>query len=111
MTEDPTKKAVHFRNISKKFGAASFQDALADYIASVNNPGLGMRAVRTHAANTLLPFRTVRAYHKIKFTTPSDTRRSEIVDVVYVQPELLKDGRITPARFDTALIQSGGQGM
>ena len=114
MTEDPNEKAVHFRDITKKFGAASFQDALADYIASVNNPGLGVRAVRTHAANTLLPFRTVRAYHKIKFTTASDAQgsdRSEIVDVVFVRPELHKDGRITPARFDTVLIQSGGQGM
>ena len=105
MTEDPSKKAVSFLNVSKKYGAASFQDALGDFIASVNNPGVRVHALRTHSANTLLPFRTVRAYHKIKFTTGS-----EIVDAVHVRPERLKCGRITPARFDTVLIRGSGQG-
>ena len=91
-------------------GTCIFQDALADFISSVNNPGLGVRALRVHAGNTLLPFRTVRAYHNIKFTATNDAQESEIVDAVYVRPERIKRGRITPARFDTVLIQENGQG-
>ena len=104
MTEDPSKKAVPFLDISKKYSTASFQDALADFIASVNNPRARVRALHTHSANTLLPFRTVRVYHKIKFMTGS-----EIVDAVHVQPEWLKNGWVTPARFNTVLIRGSGQ--
>ena len=106
MTEDPSKKAVPFLDISKKYGTASFQDALADFIASVNNPRARVRALHTYSANTLLPFRTVCVYHKIKFMT-----RSEIVDAVHVRLEWLKNRWVTPARFDTVLIQGNGQGM
>ena len=88
-----------------------FQDALADFITGVNNPGLGVRALHVHAGNTLLPFRTVRAYHKIKFTATNDAQESEIVDAVYVWPERIKRRQITPARFDIVLIQENGQGV
>ena len=64
-----------------------FQDALADFIVGINNPGLGVCALRAWAENTLLPFRTVRIYHHIKFTSTSGTQESEIVDAVHVQPE------------------------
>jgi hypothetical protein len=113
MAQTPSRKAVPFPDISWKYGALQFQDALADFIAGVNNPGLGVRALHARAANTLLPFRTVQVYHNIKFTTPSGAQESEteIVDAVHVRPEQ-KDsrGRIIPARFDTVLIQGSGQG-
>jgi Plavaka transposase len=110
MAQTPSRKAVPFPDIFWKYGAPLFQDTLADFIAGVNNPGLGVRALRTHAANTLLPFRTVRVYHNIKFTATSDAQELEIVDAVYVRPEQ-KDsrGRIIPVRFDTVLIQGSGQ--
>lgn len=110
IADTPSRKAVSFKDVSLKYGPCIFQDALADFISSVNNPGLGVRALRVHAGNTLLPFRTVRAYHNIKFTATNDAQESEIVDAVYVRPERIKRGRITPARFDTVLIQENGQG-
>jgi hypothetical protein len=79
MTKHPSKKAISFLDVSQKYGLASFQDALGDFIASVNNPGVRVRALCTHSANTLLPFRTIHVYHKIKFTTGL-----EIVDAVHV---------------------------
>jgi hypothetical protein len=106
MTEHPSKKAVSFLDVSQKYGLALFQDALGDFIASVNNPRVRVCALCTHSANTLLLFCTVRIYHKIKFMT-----RLEIVDAVHVRLEWLKCGQITPARFDTVLIQGSRQGM
>jgi len=108
--QTPSRKAVSFPDIFWKYSAPLFQDAMADFIVAINNPGLGLRALRAHAANTLLPFRTVRVYHNIKFTAPNDTQELEIVDAVHVRPEQRdKRGRIIPARFDTVLIQGSGQ--
>ena len=111
MAQTPSRKAVPFPDIFWKYSAPLFQDTLADFIAGVNNPGLGVRALRVRAANTLLPFRTVRVYHNIKFMARSDAQELEIVDAVHVWPEQ-KDscGWIIPARFDTVLIQGSGQG-
>ena len=111
IAQKPSSKAVPFPDLFWKYGARLFQDALADFIAGVNNPGLGTRALRARAENTLLPFRTVRVYHNIKFTAANDTQASGIIDAVHVQPDQKdKRGRIIPARFDTVLIRGSGQG-
>jgi hypothetical protein len=111
MAQTPSRKAVPFTDISWTYGAHQFQDALADFIAGINNPGLGGRTLHACAANTLLPFHTIQVYHNIKFTASSDARESEIVDAVHVRPEQ-KDscGRTIPARFDTVLIRGSGRG-
>jgi hypothetical protein len=110
MPQTPSRKAVPFSDIFWKHNAPLFQDTLADFIASVNNPGLGVRALRAHAENTLLPFRTVCVYYNIKFTATNDAQELEIVDVIHVRPEQKdKRGRIIPARFDTVLVQGSGQ--
>jgi hypothetical protein len=111
IAQTPSSKAVPFPDIFWKYGATLFQDALADFITGVNNPGLGVRALRARAANTLLPFRTVRVYHHIKFTF-ENAQESEIVDAIYIRPEQKdKRGRIIPARFDMVLIQGTGSGQ
>ena len=69
IAQNPTKKAVPFPDIFSKYGASIFLDALGDFIAIINNPGLGVRALRMRGANTLLPFRTVRVYHHFKFVS------------------------------------------
>jgi len=108
IAQTPSRKAVPFVDIFWKYSAPLFQDVLADFIAGVNNPRLRVHALRTHAANTLLPFCTVWVYHHIKFM---DTQGSEIIDAVHIQPEQ-KDscGWIIPVRFDTVLIRDSGQG-
>ena len=109
MAQDPTKKAVPFPDIFSKYGASIFLDALGDFIALINNPGLGVRALCTRSANTLLPFHTVRVYHHFKFMSASSAQESEIVDAVYVQLEQKdKCGWIIPGRFDTVVIQGSG---
>jgi hypothetical protein len=88
MAQNPTFKAVSFDNLAKKYGAIVFQDTLADFIAQFNYPGASAASLRSQAANTLLPFRTVSIFHKIKFLSPSsDPNKPDIVDTIDTQPE------------------------
>jgi len=96
--QTPSRKAVPFPDIFWKYNAPLFQDALADFIADVNNPGLRVHALYTHAGNTLLPFCTVHVYHNMKFIAINDAQKWEIVDAVYVWLEQKdKQGQIIPA--------------
>ena len=102
MAQNPMLKAVSFNNLAYKYGAIDFQDALADFIAWINNPTTSGASLLAMAADTLIPFRTVPVYHRLKFTSLG---RSEIVDSVLVWPEQ-KDarGRLIPSQFDTILV-------
>ena len=108
MVLHPTLKAVSFDDLAKKYGAVDFQDALADFIARINHPDASVAALRSLAANTLIPFRTVPVYHRIKFRLKG---QSEVVDSILARPEQTDSrGRRVPSRFDTALIR-GQHGM
>ena len=111
MAYKPSSKAVPFPDIFWKYGALLFQDRLGDFITAINNLGLGMHALHTHSANTLLPFCTVHVYHNIKFRAANDAQELEIVDAIHVWLEQKdKHGQIIPAQFDTVLVQSCGEG-
>ncbi|KAH9164605.1 hypothetical protein EDB89DRAFT_2116238 [Lactarius sanguifluus] len=92
MTLHPTVKAVTFDELAAGYGAVDFQDALADFIALINYPGASAAMLRTRAADTLLPFRSVPVFHRIKYAI--------------IRPEQ-KDGRgrTVPQRFDTVLVR------
>ena len=102
MAQNPTLKAVSFNDLARNYGAIEFQDALADFIAQTNNPTASGATLSTFASNTLIPFRSMPVYHKIKFSSPDG---SEIIDSIQVRPDQ-KDsrGRRVPSRFDTALV-------
>ncbi|KAF8265448.1 hypothetical protein EI94DRAFT_1858251 [Lactarius quietus] len=106
MTLHPTCKAVSFEALAEQYGAVEFQDALADYIARISHPGASAANLRARASDTLIPFRTVPVYHRIKFIAASSTDNSEIVDCVVIRPEQNDThGRIVPGRFDTVLVR------
>ena len=108
MSRHPTMKAISFNNLADKYGAFDFQDALADFIACVNHPQASATALRALAEDTLLPFRTVPVFHRIKFTSKHDL---EIIDAIHVRPHQRDaHGRPVPARFDTVLVHGGPQG-
>ena len=106
MARHPSLKAVSFNDIAEKYHAMDFQDALADFIARINHPRASATALRTLAEDTLLPFRTVPVFHKIKFVSTN----SEVIDAVHIRPDQ-KDtrGRPIPSRFDTVLVRGGPQ--
>jgi hypothetical protein len=75
-------------------------------VISVNHPESSARQIETHAANFVMPFRTVPVYHKIKWVTAHlpDT----IVDAVYAKPgSKNKRGKTVTSRFDTVLVNDG----
>ncbi|KAF8259006.1 hypothetical protein EI94DRAFT_1774035 [Lactarius quietus] len=97
--------AVSFETLAEKYGVVKFQDALADYIAGINNPGALAANLQGRASDTLIPFRTVPVYHRIKFVSPGNSDNTEIVDSIIVRPEHIDtQGRIVPAWFDTVLV-------
>ena len=101
-------RSVTFDNLDEKYGAIYFQDALADFIASINYPGDSARTVRARAEDTLIPFRAVPVYHKIRFVSSLNPEEQETVDAVHARPEQPDShGHITPSRFDTALVHYG----
>ena len=103
MARNPTVKAVSFDTLSSKYGAVEFQDCLADFIAKLNHPGASAAVLRTRSADTLIPFRSVPVFHRIKFT--SDANGSDTNDSVVVRPEQFDThGRTVPSRFDTVIV-------
>ena len=108
IAQTPSIKAASFEVLARMYGALYFQDALADFIAQLNHAGASTAALRTHAADTLIPFRAVPVFHHVKFMN-SESGNGEIVDAVHIRPEQ-KDsrGRIIPSRFDTVFVQIKG---
>ena len=108
IAQTPSIKAASFEVLARMYGALYFQDALADFIAQLNHAGASTAALRTHAADTLIPFRAVPVFHHVKFMN-SESGNGEIVDAVHIRPEQ-KDsrGRIIPSRFDTVFVRIKG---
>ena len=105
MAKNPTLKVVSFNELSAEYGTVDFQDCLADFIAQVNHPGVSAAVLRRHSADTLLPFRTVPVFHRIKFTTSNDSDISDICDGVIIRPKHVDTHRCkVPSRFDTVVV-------
>ncbi|KAH9040246.1 hypothetical protein EDB84DRAFT_1647334 [Lactarius hengduanensis] len=109
MAQNLSLKAVSFNDLADKYGAFDFQDALADFIArlNLNHPQASATALRGLAEDTLLPFRHVPVFHKIKFVSTPDL---DIIDVVHIQPDQ-KDARrrTIPSCFDTVIVRGKPQ--
>ena len=110
MTRKPTWKAVSFNSLAYEYGAINFQDELTQFIASINHPRASVAALSGLAADTLIPFRKVCVYHKIKFMSSTSGEKAKTVNVVHVQLEQ-KDacGCPIPACFDTVIVRGGSQ--
>jgi len=113
MALNPTRSAT-FNVLAYDYGAVDFQDALADFLACLNNPGVSASSVHLRAEDTLIPFRSVPVFHNIKFTKPSHSGEPEILDTVHVRPEVASSPtRIVPVHFDTVIVRQDslqGQG-
>jgi hypothetical protein len=84
LTTYPSKKGITFEGLYSRYGAIDFQDALADFIVQQNYPELSTSTASWRRAdNTMLPFRRVSMFHKIKFTDPEDPD-TKTVDVVHI---------------------------
>ena len=108
MARIPSVKAAHFNVLTQRYGAVQFQDALVDFIAQINHPKASGTALKTFAADTLIPFHAVPIYHKIKFISNST---SKVIDAVHIWPEQRDTrGRVIPSWFDTVVVRGCCQG-
>ena len=97
MTLHPSVRSVGYNDLVLKYGAIDFEDALGDFITTT---------AQARGENTLIPFRTVPVYHKVKFIA-SDQRDNnpDTVDAIHARPEQMdSQQRVIPARFDTVLV-------
>jgi hypothetical protein len=111
LTTHPSEKGITFECLYHRYGAIDFQDALADFIVQHNHPELSTVVSRRRADNTLIPFRRVPVFHKVKFTDPDDHDPDpKTVDALHIRPEVRnRRGDTNPGRFDTALAKNGGR--
>jgi hypothetical protein len=108
MPENPTIKAIPFDDLAMNYGTIDFLDTLADFIAHVNNPGALAVTLHAQGEDTLIPFRAVPVYHRIRFVAGGDRNTLDTVDAVHVRPERTDmHGRIIPSRFNTVLVHNG----
>jgi hypothetical protein len=103
MAKHPTIKAATFDDLTRKYGAVDFQDALADFVACVIYPNVSAATSRARAEDILIPFQKVPVFHKIRFVAGN----CNTIDAVHIRLEKLDvHGRFVPARFDTVLVKS-----
>ncbi|EED85169.1 predicted protein [Postia placenta Mad-698-R] len=114
MTRNPTLKAVLFMDITLKYYAPYFHNALARFVVSYCDPSLNAATLEAASAGIFFKFCAVPVYQKIKFwlcDAHDFGMAGETLDIVHVQPEH-KDtqGHIAPAQFDTVLVNDGTGG-
>ncbi|KAF8257271.1 hypothetical protein EI94DRAFT_1759519 [Lactarius quietus] len=105
MAKNPTLKAVTFNKLSAEYCMVDFQDCLADFIAKLNYPGALAAVLCCQAVDTLLPFRTVPVFHRIKFMTSHDSDNTDFCDGMIIWPKHIDThARKVPLRFDTVVV-------
>ncbi|KAJ7805028.1 hypothetical protein B0H14DRAFT_3773129 [Mycena olivaceomarginata] len=112
MPKHPTYKAVKFTTLETAYGASFFRDALSRYIVQLTDPNLTSAQIEREANSFDVPFNAVPVFQRIKFSTSdpyaNDGPADSIVDSIHVQPrKVLKSGDHVPARFDTAIVNTG----
>ena len=103
MAKEPSQHSVSLDSIVNDYGATYIRDALARFIVQTNSPYLTRAQVEQRSLYTFLPFLALPVFHRVKFCDENDV----IIDAIHAQPARKdKQGRLIPARFDTALVDS-----
>ncbi len=106
MAKEPSQYSVPLDLIVNNYGATYLRDALARFIVQMNSPYLTQAQVEQRSLYTFLPFLALPVFHRIKFRDENNV----IIDAIHVQPaQKDKRGRLIPARFDTALVDSSDE--
>ena len=107
-------KVETFNILAQSYGAVNFLNALADFIACVNNLGCLVAVLQRKAEDTLIPFHRVPVFHTVKFTTCGDSGEMELLNNVHTQPGLVDMQMQNNAPwFDTIVVHQDsihGQG-
>ncbi|KAJ3007938.1 hypothetical protein NUW54_g3348 [Trametes sanguinea] len=112
MSRHPSVKAVSLDDVFSKYGATYFRDALARFVAALNDPSLSENQVELASGGVYLPFNKVPVYHKIRFALKDidgfGVTHYNAQDVAHVRPaRVAKYGAAVAGRFDTVLVRAG----
>jgi hypothetical protein len=110
MPKHPSMNLVSLETLANEYGATYIRDALAHFIVATNHPDWTACQVEAASLDVFLPFQKLPVYHKIKFSARLHGQTS-IVDTIHVhpaQPRSQRHRRSIAARFDTALVNTGG---
>jgi len=110
MPKHPSVNLVPLQTLANEYGATYIRDALARFIVATNHPDWTARQVEAASLDVFLPFQKLPVYHKIKFYARLHGQTS-VVDTIHARPVQQKNRRhrhSTAARFDTALVNTGG---
>ena len=110
ITAGPSRKSVPLQEITTKYRAKYFTDALTRYIAKHNNIHMTMEEIEEESIHIDLPFNSLPVYHKAKFWLGHSEHHplsSNEYSIAHAKPESQgKNGDILPERFDTVLINT-----
>ena len=109
MSRHASVKGVKFEEITSKYGATFFRDALARYVVKFNNPALTNQQAEYESPRIFFNFRTVPVYHKVKLWIPDPDHfaapGTEVRDAIHARAAYTtRRGTVVPGWFDTALI-------
>ena len=110
MPKHPSVNLVSLETLTNEYGATYIRDALARFVVATLHPDWTARRVEAASLDIFLPFQKLPVYHKIKFYARLYGQTS-VVDSIHVRPAQQKNRRhrrSTAARFDTALVNTGG---
>jgi hypothetical protein len=108
MTLNLSQKCIPLADITLllHYGTPSFVPAPTQFIALFNNPTIShRRELDEHAQSVHLPFTTLPVFHRVKFRD-EELGGNDTVDLIHVQPPVYSNTGVvvTPARFDTVLV-------
>ena len=110
MPKHPSVNLVPLETLANEYQATYIRDALARFIVTTNHPDWTARQVETASLDSFLPFQKLPVYHKIKFYARLHGQTS-VVDTIHARPARQRNRRhrcSAAARFDTALVNTGG---
>ena len=108
MPKHPSVNSVPLEILVRDYHAPYLREALARFVVATNHPDWTHHQVEAAALDTVLPFRKLPVYHKMKFISKVD-EEMVIVDSIHANgARKNKQGRTPlPGRFDTALVRIG----
>jgi hypothetical protein len=112
LTKWPSRNAVDLDEIVHTYGATFFREALRRYLVLSRHSGPPLTSNQLERAISYITigFTSVPVYYKLKFTKPADSVHTKnfTLDTIYARPKRRsKKGQVIPARFDTALVNTG----
>ncbi|CDO76892.1 hypothetical protein BN946_scf184903.g13 [Trametes cinnabarina] len=114
IAQNPSVKAITFEDAAQRYGATWFRDALARFVVQYRQPELTWRQIERTSATIYFNFRSVPAFHKIKFLLDNIQGfgiTEQHRDVVHARPARRDSrDRPVPARFDTVVVNDGTGG-